>query len=80
MSVHLIFEFLDVFFIEIDVNHCIFRVTQRIELMRNDQIEHNLLTLSKIGPKDLWPSISNHALQLSSSDDTESPVLCSCIS
>jgi hypothetical protein len=80
MSVHLIFEFLDVFFIEIDVNHCIFRGTQRIELMRNDQIEHNLLTLSKIGPKDLWPSISNHALQLSSSDDTESPVLCSCIS
>jgi hypothetical protein len=39
------------------------------------EIEHNLLTLSKNGPKDLWPSISNYVLQLSSSDDQESPVL-----
>lgn len=26
------------------------------------------------GPRDLWPSISNYALQISSSDDPKSPV------
>lgn len=55
-------------------SYCSFRGTQRIELMKKE-IEHNLLTLSKNGPKDLWPSISNYVLQLSSSDDPESPVL-----
>ncbi|KAJ6778814.1 INACTIVE PURPLE ACID PHOSPHATASE 16-RELATED [Salix koriyanagi] len=54
--------------------YCSFGGTRRIELMKKE-IENNLLTLSKTGPKDLWPSISNYVLQLSSSDDPESPVL-----
>ncbi|KAJ6749686.1 hypothetical protein OIU85_000331 [Salix viminalis] len=52
--------------------YCSFGGTRRIELMKKE-IENNLLTLSKTGPKDLWPSISNYVLQLSSSDDPESP-------
>ncbi|KAA8518095.1 hypothetical protein F0562_015569 [Nyssa sinensis] len=53
---------------------CSFRGTQRLVLMKNE-IEHNRLSYSKSGPNDLWPSISNYVLQLSSSDDPESPVV-----
>ncbi|GAV81559.1 Metallophos domain-containing protein [Cephalotus follicularis] len=52
---------------------CSFRGTQRIELMRNE-IERNTLSYSQRGPKDLWPSVSNYVLQLSSSDKPQLPV------
>ena len=45
---------------------CSFRGTQRIELMKHD-IEHDVLSYSSNGPKDLWPSISNYVIQVSSS-------------
>ncbi|KAI8005404.1 putative inactive purple acid phosphatase 16 [Camellia lanceoleosa] len=50
-----------------------FRGTRRLELMRNE-IAHNTLSYSRAGPKELWPSISNYVLQLSSSNDSKSPV------
>ncbi|KAL7197509.1 hypothetical protein ACSBR2_020112 [Camellia fascicularis] len=53
--------------------HCSFRGTRRLELMRNE-IAHNTLSYSRAGPKELWPSISNYVLQLSSSNDSNSPV------
>ncbi|KAI8003774.1 putative inactive purple acid phosphatase 16 [Camellia lanceoleosa] len=52
--------------------HCSFRGTRRLELMRNE-IAHNTLSYSRAGPKELWPSISNYVLQLSSSNDSKSP-------
>ncbi|XP_059668374.1 probable inactive purple acid phosphatase 16 [Cornus florida] len=52
---------------------CRFRGTPRLRLMKNE-IEHNILSYSKNGPKELWPSISNYVVQLSSSDNPESPV------
>lgn len=52
---------------------CSFGGTTRLELMKNE-IEHNELSHSKSGPKQLWPSISNFVLQVSSSDDPNSPV------
>ncbi|XAR69477.1 hypothetical protein NMG60_11001075 [Bertholletia excelsa] len=52
---------------------CSFKGTQRLELMRNE-VRENALSYSNIGPKDLWPSISNYVIQLSSSDDPKSPV------
>ncbi|KAF5938185.1 hypothetical protein HYC85_025691 [Camellia sinensis] len=53
--------------------HCSFRGTRRLELMRNE-IAHNTLSYSRAGPKELWPSISNYVLLLSSSNDSKSPV------
>lgn len=41
--------------------------------MKNE-IKHNELSFSRSGPNDLWPSISNYVLQVSSSEDAESPV------
>lgn len=52
---------------------CSFSGTQRGELMKNE-IKHNELSFSRSGPNDLWPSISNYVLQVSSSEDAESPV------
>ncbi|KAL8493904.1 hypothetical protein ACS0TY_024895 [Phlomoides rotata] len=52
---------------------CSFRGTTRLELMRSE-IEENRLSYSKDGPQDLWPSVSNYVLQLSSSDDSQQPV------
>ncbi|KAG8648949.1 probable inactive purple acid phosphatase 16 isoform X1 [Manihot esculenta] len=54
--------------------YCSFRGTQRIELMKNE-IEHNNLSFSKTGPKDLWPGVSNYVLQVASSSDPESRIL-----
>lgn len=51
---------------------CSFRGTPRVELMRNEI--RNLLSYSRSGPRNLWPSVSNYVLQLSSSDDHELPV------
>ncbi|PON64541.1 Phosphoesterase [Trema orientale] len=52
---------------------CSFRGTSRLELMKNE-IKHNVLSHSSSGPKELWPSVSNYVLQLSSSEDPHSPV------
>ncbi|CAN4089848.1 unnamed protein product [Withania somnifera] len=51
---------------------CSFKGTTRLELMMNE-LRINL-SYSKSGPKDLWPSISNYVLKLSSSDDPESVI------
>lgn len=52
---------------------CSFSGTPRLELMRNE-IMDNAISYSKTGPKELWPSVSNYVLQLSSSNDPQSPV------
>ncbi|KAF8396201.1 hypothetical protein HHK36_017814 [Tetracentron sinense] len=52
---------------------CSFKGTRRLELMKNE-IEHNRLSYSRHGPQDLWPGVSNYALQVSSSDDPKLPV------
>ncbi|WCJ33407.1 purple acid phosphatase 16 [Euphorbia peplus] len=53
---------------------CTFRGTQRIELMKNE-IEHNSLSFSKNGPRDLWPSVSNYVLQVASSSDPKAKLV-----
>ncbi|KAL5857575.1 hypothetical protein ACOSQ3_005033 [Xanthoceras sorbifolium] len=53
---------------------CDFRGTRRVELMKKE-INFNMLSHSKNGPKDLWPSISNYVLQVSSSKDPHMAVL-----
>ena len=50
-----------------------FRGTPRIELMKNE-IQRNTLSYSRNGPIDLWPSISNYVLKVSSSQDPDSAV------
>ena len=52
---------------------CDFRGTHRTELMKKE-IDYNVLSHSKNGPKDLWPSISNYVLQVSSSHDRQMSV------
>ena len=52
---------------------CSFRGTSRLGLMKNE-IKHNVLSHSRIGPKGLWPSVSNYVLQLSSSENPHLPV------
>ncbi|XP_056158956.1 probable inactive purple acid phosphatase 16 isoform X1 [Syzygium oleosum] len=52
---------------------CSFRGTQRLQLMKNE-IEQNALSYSSKGPEDLWPSISNYVLQISITDNPQSPV------
>lgn len=39
-----------------------------------NELEMNKLSYSKFGPKDLWPSVSNYVLKLSSVDDPESVI------
>ncbi|XP_043691012.1 probable inactive purple acid phosphatase 16 [Telopea speciosissima] len=53
---------------------CSFKGTQRVELMKNEIIQNNGSSYSINGPKDLWPSVSNYVLQVSSSHDPKSPV------
>ncbi|KAL8041379.1 hypothetical protein ABFX02_10G161500 [Erythranthe guttata] len=53
---------------------CGFRGTTRLELMKNE-IERNSLSYSKKGPKNLWPSVSNYVLKLSSSGDSQEAVV-----
>ncbi|XP_031397031.1 probable inactive purple acid phosphatase 16 isoform X1 [Punica granatum] len=53
---------------------CSFRGTHRLQLMK-DEIEQNALSYSSNGPKDLWPSISNYVLQVSSPQDAQSPLV-----
>lgn len=52
---------------------CVFRGTHRLELMKKE-IDSNMQSYSKIGPKGLWPSISNYVLQVSSSHDPQTVV------
>lgn len=52
---------------------CTFKGTGRVELMKKE-IENNILSHSKSGPVDLWPSVSNYVLQVSSSDNLKSAV------
>lgn len=52
---------------------CSFKGTTRLELMTNE-LEMNKKSYSKFGPKDLWPSVSNYVLKLSSTDDPESVI------
>ncbi|XP_050230553.1 probable inactive purple acid phosphatase 16 [Mercurialis annua] len=53
---------------------CSFRGTNRIELMKNE-IKHNNLSFSRKGPEDLWPSVSNYAIQVASSSDPKEKVM-----
>ncbi|KAL3632516.1 putative inactive purple acid phosphatase 16 [Castilleja foliolosa] len=52
---------------------CNFGGTTRLELMKNET-EQNTLSYSKSGPQDLWPSVSNYVLKLSSSNDSQEAV------
>lgn len=40
----------------------------------NNQIGNNTYSFSQQGPKNLWPSVSNYVLQVSSSENPDSPV------
>ncbi|KAI3472235.1 hypothetical protein Pfo_029723 [Paulownia fortunei] len=53
---------------------CSFRGTTRLELMRSE-IEQNTLSYSKYGPQNLWPSVSNYVLKLSSSSNSQEAVV-----
>ncbi|XP_041024531.1 probable inactive purple acid phosphatase 16 isoform X1 [Juglans microcarpa x Juglans regia] len=53
---------------------CSFSGTHRLELMKHE-IDRHALSFSKNGPKELWPSVSNYVLQVSSSDGPKSPVV-----
>ncbi|XP_057789206.1 probable inactive purple acid phosphatase 16 isoform X2 [Salvia miltiorrhiza] len=52
---------------------CSFRGTTRLELMKSE-MERNTLSLSNGGPRDLWPSVSNYVLKLSSASNAQEPV------
>ncbi|KAG6414141.1 hypothetical protein SASPL_126859 [Salvia splendens] len=52
---------------------CSFRGTTRLELMRNE-IERNSLSFSTDGQRNLWPSVSNYVLKLSSTSNARDPV------
>lgn len=52
---------------------CSFMGTTRSQLMDHETGSNNL-SLSQNGPRNLWPSVSNYVLQLSSSDNSGSPV------
>ncbi|XP_021858505.1 probable inactive purple acid phosphatase 16 [Spinacia oleracea] len=54
-------------------DNCIFMGTTRLQLMNHD-IGSSALSFSQKGPNNLWPSVSNYVLKISSSDDSESPV------
>ncbi|KAH6779663.1 purple acid phosphatase 16 [Perilla frutescens var. hirtella] len=53
---------------------CSFRGTTRLELMKSE-IEQNTLSFSKDGPRNLWPSVSNYVLKLSSASNSQEPVV-----
>ncbi|KFK38403.1 hypothetical protein AALP_AA3G108400 [Arabis alpina] len=50
------------------------RGTTRVELIQGEVKASNALSYSKIGPKKLWPSISNYALLVESLDDSKPPL------
>ncbi|XP_020202284.1 probable inactive purple acid phosphatase 16 isoform X2 [Cajanus cajan] len=51
---------------------CSFKGTGRLGLMTNE-IKNNG-SFSSYGPRNLWPSVSNYVLEVSSPDDQQSPV------
>ncbi|MBA0857842.1 hypothetical protein Goshw_018051 [Gossypium schwendimanii] len=51
-----------------------FRGTSRLELMKNE-MDYNVLSLSKSGPQDLWPGISNYVLQVLSKEKPHTPLV-----
>ncbi|GLT88161.1 hypothetical protein SLE2022_061970 [Rubroshorea leprosula] len=53
---------------------CSFKGTSRLGLMKKE-VERNVLSYSRSGPNDLWPSVSNYVLQVVSSDNPESPLV-----
>ncbi|XP_020274624.1 probable inactive purple acid phosphatase 16 [Asparagus officinalis] len=53
---------------------CSFGGAKRIELV-NMEIERNTLSYSHSGPRELWPSVSNYVLQVSSSTNGKLPVV-----
>ncbi|XWS59068.1 hypothetical protein CRYUN_Cryun08bG0090500 [Craigia yunnanensis] len=53
---------------------CSFRGTSRLELMKNE-MDNNLLSFSRSGPKDLWPGISNYVLQILSQETPQTPLV-----
>jgi len=52
---------------------CCIMGTTRSQLMEHETGSNNL-SLSQNGPRNLWPSISNYVVQLSSSEKSGSPV------
>lgn len=53
--------------------NCGFMGTTRLQLM-DFETESSTLSFSENGPRNLWPSVSNYVVKISSSDNTESPV------
>ncbi|XP_022747797.1 probable inactive purple acid phosphatase 16 isoform X2 [Durio zibethinus] len=53
---------------------CSFRGTSRLALMKNE-MDNNLLSFSRNGPKDLWPGISNYVLQVLSVETPQTPLV-----
>lgn len=53
---------------------CDFGGTKRIELIKME-IENNSLSYSQIGPRNLWPSVSNYVVPVYSSEDPDTPVV-----
>ncbi|VVA97077.1 unnamed protein product [Arabis nemorensis] len=50
---------------------CAFRGTTRVELIQEEIKASNALSYSAIGPKELWPSVSNYVIPVESSDDSK---------
>ncbi|CAH2054258.1 unnamed protein product [Thlaspi arvense] len=53
---------------------CTFRGTTRVELIQQEKKASNALSYSVLGPKELWPSVSNYVLPLESSDRSKPAV------
>ncbi|CAL0299499.1 unnamed protein product [Lupinus luteus] len=51
---------------------CSFKGTGRLELMQNEMKKN--ASFSRNGPRNLWPSVSNYVIQVSSPGDIQSPV------
>ena len=49
---------------------CGFRGTTRVELIQEELKAAKALSYSTIGPKELWPSVSNYVIPVESSDDS----------
>ncbi|MCL7042818.1 hypothetical protein MKW94_020610 [Papaver nudicaule] len=54
---------------------CSFKGTTRLELIQNEIHENNQYSFTKNGPENLWPSVSNYVIQVSSSDQNHRPII-----
>lgn len=52
---------------------CGFKGTGRLQLMKAET-DQNQLSYSSSGPRELWPSVSNYVLQLSTTDHPRSSI------